>query len=231
MRAVLPIVVPALFVVASALPATAQEMSAEQLTRMLNGPPARPQAQTPVNEVQSSSSPVARAEPAAVQSSARSSSRPATGRAAPAAVAEQPVTRATPPAPVTRQPDTASRGPVALSAQAIAALPFRVELNGAEIIERPAGAGAKVYSVRQGEDYLLMIYTGPQSQYPIYEGEQATVAGRVSTIVLQDGKRVAAEHLFRREDAQPTDIHVWLMLTDGPKAALAERIGQSVDPR
>lgn len=132
------------------------------------------------------------------------------------------------PAPVvSRRQD----GPSPLSAQAIAGLPFRIDLQGAEIIERPAGADGKVYSVRMGSHYLLMIYAGHQSQFPLYDGQTATVAGRYTTVVTQDGKRMAAEHLFRREEAEPHDIHIWLMSLDGEYAGLAERIGQSVDPR
>jgi len=213
MRTAVAIVVPAFLMAMAPAVSPAQEMGAEQLTRMLNGPPARSQVQAPVNTPERPSpAPAAQARPAP--------------EPAPAAAARAPA-----PAPAARRVEAEVSGPAPLSAQAISALPFRLDLNGAEIIERSAGPAAKVYSVRQGEAYLLMIYAGPQSQYPVYDGEQASVAGRVTTIVLQDGKRVAAEHLFRREDSSPADIHVWLMVTDGPQAALAERIGQSVDPR
>lgn len=121
--------------------------------------------------------------------------------------------------------------PVPLLASAIAALPFRIDLRGAQIVERPAGPTAKIYSVSRSERPLLMIYAGPQSDYPIYDGEQAEVAGRTSIIVNEGGARRAVEHLFRREDKQPADIHVWLISTDGTDGALAEQIGQSVDPR
>lgn len=215
MRAAVAIVVPAFLMAMAPAALCAQDMSAEQLTRMLNGPPARSPVQAPVNAPERPSpTPAPQARPAPTPA---------------------PAARAPAPAPVARRVDAEMSGPAPLSAEAISALPFRLDLNGAEIIERSAGPAAKVYSVRQGEAYLLMIYAGPQSQYPVYDGEQAVLAGRVTTIVLQDGKRVAAEHLFRRDDARddsrPADIHVWLMVTDGPQAALAERIGQSVDPR
>lgn len=121
--------------------------------------------------------------------------------------------------------------PRPLNAAAIAALPFRIDLKGAQIVERPAGPTAKVYSVRRGDTPLLMIYTGPQSDYPIYGGDQAEVAGRTSIIVTEGMRRRAVEHLFRREDAQPADIHVWVMAMDGADGDLAEQIGQTVDPR
>ena len=82
-----------------------------------------------------------------------------------------------------------------------------------------------------GSNYLLMIYAGSQSQYPLYDGQTAMVAGRYTTVVTQDGKRIAAEHLFRRDGAETTDIHIWMLSLDGESAVLAERIGQSVDPR
>ncbi len=120
---------------------------------------------------------------------------------------------------------------VPLNAAAIAALPFRIDLKGAQIFERPAGAGAKIYSVSRAGTPLLMIYAGPRSDYPIYDGEQASVAGRTSIILADGTARRAVEHLFRREDKQPADIHIWLMATEGQSGALAEQIGQTVDPR
>lgn len=114
---------------------------------------------------------------------------------------------------------------------AIAALPFRIDLKGAQIIERPAGPTAKVYSVRRGNDPLLMIYAGPQSDFPIYGGDQMEVAGRFSIVVTEVGRRRAMEHLFRSESRQPADIHIWVLATEGAAGDLAEQIGQTVDPR
>lgn len=252
MRTVLSLAVPALSLAAVALPAASQEMSAEELTRMLNSRPARPAAQA-------AAAPVVQAQPRAVaqpqpvpasrvesDGNAMTRNLNSTTQAAPVASAAvekapqaepeapAPVSRNVTPSPAITQAPAATRrvdGPIPLSAQAIAALPFRIDLQGAEIIERPAGADGKVYSVRSGSDYLLMIYAGSQSQFPLYDGQQALVMGRYTTVVTQDGKRVAAEHLFRRDGAQPIDIHIWLLALEGDKAALAERIGQTVDPR
>ena len=121
--------------------------------------------------------------------------------------------------------------PVQLSPQAIAALPFSLDLKGARVTERSGPSGTKIYTVAKGEVPLLMIYTGPQADYPIYAGEEAVVAGRTSILVSDGGSRKAVEHLFRRDGSTPRDIHVWLLTTDGLDGMLAEQIGQTVDPR
>lgn len=153
----------------------------------------------------------------------------------PAAPTTTPATPSVPSAPATPAVPVPPAPPpvrvVPLNAAAIAALPFRIDLRGAQIVERPAGPTAKIYSISRAEKPLLMIYAGPQSDYPIYDGEQATVAGRTSVILSDGGVRRAVEHLFRREDKQPADIHIWLITTDGADGAVAEQIGQSVDPR
>ena len=190
-----------------AVPAMAQTAaSARDLTRALN---TRPAAQ-PVASL-----------PRAPEAEAKDAE---TSSTAPVVKADETETEAEPaprPAPE----------PVALDAAAIAALPFRIDLYGARIFERPAGPQARIYSVRRGDTPLLMIYAGPQSSYPIYDGDQANVAGRVSVVLTEGTTRRAVEHLFRREDRQPADIHVWLLATDGRDGALAEQIGQTVDPR
>lgn len=168
--------------------------------------------------------PAARIAPAASAPVARPVAPPQTQAPAPApAPAIAPVAPAQAVAPVTRI--------MPLNSAAIAALPFRIDLKGAQIVERPAGPSAKVYSVRRGDTPLLMIYTGPQSDYPIYGGDQAEVAGRTSIIVTEGMRRRAVEHLFRRDDAQPADIHVWVMAMDGADGDIAEQIAQTVDPR
>lgn len=94
----------------------------------------------------------------------------------------------------------------------------------------PAGTDGGVYSVRRGAQTLLMIYAGPASQFPIYDGEQVYAAGRASIVVTEDGRRLALEHLFQRT-TPPREIHIWVASVEGADRALAERIGQSVDPR
>lgn len=121
--------------------------------------------------------------------------------------------------------------PNALSAAAIAALPFRIELPaGFQIVEGRSGPDSDIYSIRNGDRTYAMIYAGPSSQYPIYDGQQATAAGRTSIVVEEGGRRTAMEHLFQRETA-PNEIHVWLMSLAGADLTIAERIGQSVEPR
>lgn len=118
-----------------------------------------------------------------------------------------------------------------LTAAERAALPFTLALpTGFEIVARPAGPQASVYSVRSEDRTFVMIYAGPSSQFPIYDGQQAQVAGRTSIVVTENGRRRAMEHLFQRE-AAPREIHVWLASLEGDDAALAEEIAQTVDPR
>lgn len=113
----------------------------------------------------------------------------------------------------------------------MAALPFRIELPGdVQLFEGRGAPDAKVWSVRKGTRTLAMIYAGPSSQFPIYDGEQVTAAGRVSVIVPEGTRRIAMEHWFQRPVA-PTEIHVWLMSLDGADRDAAERIAQSVDPK
>ena len=75
-----------------------------------------------------------------------------------------------------------------------------------------------------------MIYAGPASQFPIYDGQLAEVAGRASVVVTETDGRHAMEHLFQRATA-PREIHVWVTSLDSAERAIAERIAQSVDPR
>ncbi|MEG1452703.1 hypothetical protein [Brevundimonas sp.] len=243
---------------AQSAPARSAAPTAQELTRALNSrPPQATAAPAPVTRAAPAEvvqNPVVRPAPVTRPATAASAVRPATQTQAPATVpaarlapaASAPVARPSAPAqaqaPVpSSAPATAPVAPartvtpapriMPLNSAAIAALPFRIDLKGAQIVERPAGPSAKVYSVRRGDTPLLMIYTGPQSDYPIYGGDQAEVAGRTSIIVTEGMRRRAVEHLFRREDAQPADIHVWLMVMDGADGELAEQIGQTVDPR
>lgn len=121
--------------------------------------------------------------------------------------------------------------PQGLSAAERAALPFRIELPpGFQLVEGRAAPGAHVYSARKAGKTYLMIYAGPSSQFPIYDGEQVTVGGRVSVVTTEGQRRIAMEHLFQRA-TEPAEIHVWVMAQDGADRDEAERIAQTVDPK
>lgn len=149
---------------------------------------------------------------------------PAPTTAAPQATAPQPTTTApaaTPPA--------AAPAPAALNAAAIAALPFSIQLpTGLTITPARAGANANIYRVQRGDQTLLMIYAGPSSQFPIYDGETVRAGGRASVVVTEGSRRLAMEHLFQRA-TDPKEIHVWIASVEGADRDLAERIGQSID--
>jgi hypothetical protein len=118
-----------------------------------------------------------------------------------------------------------------LSAAAVAALPFSVELPaGFALTAARPGPNFNIYTVRRGQQGFVTIYAGPASQFPIYDGQLVQAGGRSSIVVADGSARHAMEHLFQRETA-PQEIHVWVSSLEGPDAALAERIAQSVDPR
>ena len=149
--------------------------------------------------------------------------------AAPTATAPQ----ATAPRPTTTAPaatpPAAAPAPTALNAAAIAALPFSIQLPaGLTITPARAGANASIYRVQRGDQTLLMIYAGPSSQFPIYDGETVRAGGRASVVVTEGSRRLAMEHLFQRA-ADPKEIHVWIASVEGADRDLAERIGQSID--
>lgn len=151
---------------------------------------------------------------------------PAPTTAAPQATTPQPTTTApaaTPPA--------AAPAPAALNAAAIAALPFSIQLPaGLTITPARAGANANIYRVQRGDQTLLMIYAGPSSQFPIYDGETVRAGGRASVVVTEGSRRLAMEHLFQRA-VDPKEIHVWIASVEGADRDLAESIGQSIDVR
>jgi hypothetical protein len=130
------------------------------------------------------------------------------------------------------RPAPAPAGPSPLDAAARERLPFTLTLPaGTEIVETPSGETFDTWAVRRGETTLLRLYAGPASQFPIYDGEIRTTGGR-STVVVSDGAaRRAMEHLFERDGAVPREIHVLVGTLTGGDLALAEAIGQSIDPR
>lgn len=118
-----------------------------------------------------------------------------------------------------------------LDAAAIQALPFRVNLpSGLTITTGRPGPNFNIWTIRKGQQPLVMVYAGPSSQFPIYSGQMVEAAGRASVVATEEGRRVALEHLFTRTTA-PQEIHVWITSVDGTDRVLAEQVGQSVDPR
>ncbi len=222
---------------------SAQSQSAEELTRLLNGGPpaaARPapapaQATTPAPATtRPAVAPASRPAPVQAAPSSAVVHRPAPTTVAPtrAPVAAPPVSNRAPASvpPAVSTPAEAP-APAQTPAAAVAALPFRIELpSGVQLVEGRGAPDAKVWSVRKAGKTLAMIYAGPSSQFPIYDGEQVTAAGRVTVVVPEGARRIAMEHLFQQAKA-PTEIHVWLMSLDGADRDVAERIAQSVDPK
>ena len=98
------------------------------------------------------------------------------------------------------------------------------------MVEGRGAPDSRVWSVRKAGKTFAMIYAGPSSQFPIYDGEQVTAAGRVTVVVPEGVRRIAMEHLFQGPTA-PAEIHVWLMSLDGADRDAAERIAQSVEPK
>ncbi|WGM30894.1 hypothetical protein KKHFBJBL_01128 [Brevundimonas sp. NIBR11] len=118
-----------------------------------------------------------------------------------------------------------------LDASAIRALPFTVDLpSGFTITSGRPGPNFNIWTIRRGQQPLVMVYAGPASQFPIYSGQMVETPGRASVVATEDGRRVALEHLFTRTTA-PTEVHVWITSVEGADRALAEQIGQSVDVR
>lgn len=194
-------------------PAATRPAPAAPVTAPVTAPrPQTPPAQAPAVQmpaVRAPATPAPRPQPAPAP-------RPQT---APASTTPAPTPSATPAAPT------------ALSAAARAALPFTVDLPaGFQLFESRAAPGSHVYSARKAGKTYLMIYVGPSSQFPIYDGEQVTAAGRVSVVVTEGTRRIAMEHLFQ-QSRDPAEIHVWLMGLDGADRDEAERIAQTLDPK
>ncbi|MFC0633115.1 hypothetical protein [Brevundimonas balnearis] len=128
--------------------------------------------------------------------------------------------------------EPAAPGPIPLDAAARARLPFTLALPaGTEIVETPSGPSFDTWAVRRGETTLVRLYAGPASQFPVYGGEIRTLNGRSTVVVTEGTARRALEHLFERDGMTPREIHVMVATLSGPDQALAESIGQSVDPR
>lgn len=228
--------------VPSPIASPAPNPTADALTRDLNTRPPAAAATRPVAPAPAAVAPSpapAVAPPARAAPTATPPAREAAPVAAPPAVAPEAVPAAAPVRAPAAAPEAApapapAPAPAlrALDAAAIGRLPFALTLPaGTEIIETPSGQSFDTWAVRRGETTLLRLYAGPASQFPIYDGEVRTVGER-STVVVTDGAaRRAMEHLFERDGATPREIHVLVATLTGGDLALAEAIGQSVDPR
>jgi len=144
---------------------------------------------------------------------------------------QPPVSAAPAPTPAPVEPAPQPPVTTTLGAQAVAALPFTVELpQGFRITTGRPGPDFNVYSIRRGDEEFAMVYVGPSSQFPIYDGQMVQAGGRASIVVTENGQRHAMEHLFQRARA-PKEIHVWVSSLEGADELLAERIAQSVDAK
>lgn len=204
---------------------------ARDLTRDLNSAPpsAASAAPRPATPAPAATDPRAAPAPSPAQ---RPAPAPQATAPRPAAIAPstRPAAPATAPQATPAMPQTAP-APAALDAAGVAALPFRIELPaGVVVVPGRAGADAAVYRIQRDGQTLVMIYAGPSSQFPIYDGDMVRTGARASIVVNEAGRRLAMEHLFQRA-AAPKEIHVWVASVAGADRDLAERIGQSVDPR
>ncbi|WP_271085940.1 hypothetical protein [Brevundimonas sp. NIBR11] len=223
---------------ATSTPATATPTPAPRATT----PAPRPASPAPTTTVPTPAPRVAPPAPAtAAPNPAPRATTPTPGATTPGpTAAPTPAPRATVPAPTTIAPAAAPSvaAPAApasvmtvLDASAIRALPFTVDLpSGFTITSGRPGPNFNIWTIRRGQQPLVMVYAGPASQFPIYSGQMVETPGRASVVATEDGRRVALEHLFTRTTA-PTEVHVWITSVEGADRALAEQIGQSVDVR
>ena len=232
--AVLLLVTPGAAQSQSAQAASPQTPSVTDLTRALNGgPPFAAPSPVPAPAPAPEPVPAVSTPPATVANPAITPGpAPTTVPPAPAVARPAPAVAPAPDAPVATTPPAAPAPAYRpLDATARAALPFRLDLPEAfELGTGRPGPGFTIYSVRRDGTPFVMIYAGPASQFPIYDGQIAEVAGRASVVVTEADGRHALEHLFQRA-AAPREIHVWVASLDPADRAVAERIAQSVDLR
>lgn len=229
----------------AAPPAAGVAPPSSTVTRDLNSAPPSAVRSTAAAPPPSASTPPAVTRPATVQPGTTVrpvAPQPAPSRPSPLQTPARSLTQAPPASPPRAQepvnPPPAASAPVApaafaqgLDPAAVAALPFALELpSGTVLTQSRAGADARIYAVRRGQTPLVMIYTGPASQFPVYDGQVVQAAGRASIVVTEGARRLALEHLFRRSSS-PEEIHVWVAAADGADRDLGERIAQSVDAR
>ncbi|MGN7097815.1 hypothetical protein [Brevundimonas diminuta] len=214
----------------------AERARIEELTRRLNGAPpsagsAAPSSAAPSQPPQAQR-PSVQTPPAQTPLTQIPLIQPTQAQQAPvAAPRPQPALQPASSAPQRAPAPVATPTPQGLSAAERAALPFIIDLPpGFQLVEGRAAPGAQVYSARKAGKTYLMIYAGPTSQFPIYDGDHVTVGSRVSVVTTEGQRRIAMEHLFQRA-TEPAEIHVWVMAQDGADRDEAERIAQTVDPK
>lgn len=189
--------------------------------------PVETPAPTPTRAPPSASAPAARASTTAPPTTSPTRTAPAPATTGTATRPAAPP--ATTPAAVPTSPPPAA--PTVLNAAAVAALPFTVDLPSTfQITTGRPGPDFNVYAIRKGGRSFVTVYVGPSSQFPIYTGEAVELSGRSSIVVVDDGRRRAVEHLFRR-DNPAQEIHGWVASLEGADAAQAEQIAQSISPR
>ena len=89
---------------------------------------------------------------------------------------EPEVESAVEPAEATEPAVPSAPEPAPLTVAERRALPFRVDLpEGAGLYPGRSGPEFDIFSVRREGRGLVMIYVGPQSQFPIYSGEQLSL--------------------------------------------------------
>lgn len=224
-------------VAALAFAGAAAAQSTPDYTADLNAMPARPSADAPTPQPESRPVPAApvesRPESARPVPAPAQTRPPAPGPSAPPAAPANatptpaPSTVVAAPAPMSTPPAT----PRALTRAEIDALPFLVTLpEGYTLTAGRPGPDFQVWTVRKGGLAQLMIYAGPNAQFPIHDGEMVEVGGRTTVVVVEDGRRRALEHLFRQSTA-PNHIHVWIASVDGADRDRAEAVGHGVSPR
>lgn len=194
----------------------AAAQSTPDYTADLNAAPARPPASNPAPAAVAPPGPQPRPEQTAPAPAS------ATVRTAPVPAAVAPPASATPAPPA---------APRALTRGEMEALPFTLMLpEGYALTAGRPGPDFQVWTVRKGGVAQLMIYAGPNAQFPIHDGELVEVGPRTTVVVVEDGRRRALEHLFRQSTA-PNHIHVWIASVDGTDRDRAESIGHGVSPR
>ena len=214
--------------------------STPDYTADLNAMPARPVATVPTPQPESrpvESRTVPQPEPAApspTQAAPQPQTRPQPATPAPVSAAPEPrptASASAPPAPTPAPASTAPVAPRALTRAELEALPFAVTLpEGYTLTAGRPGPDFQVWTVRKGGLAQLMIYAGPNAQFPIHDGEMVEAGGRTTVVVMEEGRRRALEHLFR-QSAAPNHIHVWIASVDGADRDRAEAIGHGVSPR
>lgn len=152
--------------------------------------------------------------------------------AAPASQPTPPAATTTSPPPPAATPAPTPAAPVATPPQPVAvdSLPFRIDLpTGFSVFGSQRGDFA-TYTVRRGDAAYLMVFVGPQSQFPIYDGRLVERGGRSSMIINEDGQDRAVEHLFRNPTSR-VETHVLVSTVADDQRAQADAIAQSVDPK